>query len=334
MPRDESGKMKRRVVFVLVLVMSILGSAEAEDPVLFSDSYVEEAVEALLGPDPTPTRMLDLTSLEVSGLNVLSLGGLEYALNLVYLDVSSNWISDISPISGLVKLKWLYLQDNLIDDASGLSGLTNLELLSLDDNNIANISALGSLDNLITLWLYNNQVSDISSLAGLTKLNELDLGENQVSDVSPLALLTALEYLWLDHNQVGDIFSLVQLVNLIELDLWSNHISDISSLGLFTKLDMLGLDGNPLNTAAYCRYLPLIEMANPLTIDYLYDPDPNPFAADCSTDMTDLAQWSAHWLDSGCGIENNWCSGADLDDVGDVGLPDFDEFARLWLVGP
>ncbi len=324
-------KMERKAILILLLIISISGRIRAEAPVFFTDPYLEYVVESQLGPNPTPTDMLDLVYLDAFSCEILHLGGLEYAVNLVYLDLGSNWISDISYISELAQLKWLYLDNNLLSNISYLSGLTDLRLLSLDENGIGDISALGSLTNMQTLWLYNNDVNDISALVTLTNLAELDLDENNISDITALGSLTGLEYLWLYNNQIVDIFPLAALVNLIELDLGSNQVSDISAIALSTHLDLLYLDENPLNTPAYCTYLTLIEANNPLTVEFRYDPNPNPFTNDCSTDMIELSQWCSSWLDTDCAESNNFCSGADLDHADDVTLADFAQFARLWL---
>jgi len=301
--------MKRQAILIVILTISLSTRLKAEDPVFFTDSQLELAVESLLGQDPTPTDMLDLTFLDANSCDIYHLGGLEHALNLTYLDVSYNSVFDLSPISGLVNLKWLYLEDNLISDISELSGLTDLEIL----------------------YLYNNQVNDISALAALENLTELDLDDNQVGDISALGVLTGLEYLWLYNNQVDNITVLAPLFNLIGLDIGSNQISDISAIELCTHLDILYLDQNPLNTPAYCTYLPFIETNNPLTTMFSYDPNPNPFTSDCSTDMTELEQWSSHWLDTGCSPSNDFCSHTDLDHINDVNLNDFALFTQLWL---
>jgi len=146
-----------------------------------------------------------------------------------------------------------------------------------------------------------------------------------------LASLSGLECLWLYDNEVEDISPLTQLINLIELDLGANRISDISILALCSHLELLCLDDNPLNTPAYCSYLPLIEIMNPLTTDYVYDENPNPLTSDCSTNMAELAQWAGSWLDGPCDASNEWCSGGDLDHLGDVESGDFAQFGKLWL---
>jgi hypothetical protein len=147
-----------------------------------------------------------------------------------------------------------------------------------------------------------------------------------------LSGLTNLWYvLYLGGNEITDISALSGLVNLRYLHLEGNQISEISSLAGFTNLTRLRLTYNPLNTAAYCAYLPLIE-ANNLGASISYDePNPNPMTEDCSTHFADLAVFVSHWLEIGCDVPNNWCGGADLDHIDDVNFKDFAEFAKYWL---
>ena len=233
-------------------------------------------------------------------------------LDLIYLDASYSDILHLGGLEYAVNLIYLDANSNWIGDLSPIAGLVELK------------------------WLYleNNYISDVSALSGLTNLQLLSLDDNGISDISALAPLTSLQTLWLYNNQIDKIVVLALLTNLIELDLGANQISDISSIGLLTKLDLLDLDWNPLNTPAYCKYLPLIQLNNPLNTELLYDPNPNPFTDDCSTDMTELAQWSLRWLDVACTESNNFCHGADLDHIRDVTLHDFAQFAELWLRGP
>ena len=48
-------------------------------------------------------------------------------------------------------------------------------------------------------------------------------------------------------------------------------------------------------------------------------------------DLLDYSFWSQRWLLSGCMSSNNWCEGADLDQLGDVDLEDLYVFAAYWL---
>jgi len=52
---------------------------------------------------------------------------------------------------------------------------------------------------------------------------------------------------------------------------------------------------------------------------------------DGKINMIDLAVFSTHWLDKNCNEVNNWCSGADLNHINDVGIEDLARLAFHWL---
>ena len=156
----------------------------------------------------TQAEMASLTRLKAPNKNIRALTGLEFAINLTWLDlgtvyvsgegyINSNEISNLSPLSGLTNLERLDLGDNSISDvsalASALSGLTSLEWLDLSSNSISDVSALSGLTSLETLWLGSNSISDITPLSGLTSLKTLWFSFNSISDVSALSGLTSLE---------------------------------------------------------------------------------------------------------------------------------------------
>jgi len=116
------------------------------------------------------------------------------------------------------------------------------------------------------------------------------------------------------------------------LYLSGNQISDISAVSGLTKLTKLWLKGNPLNTAAYCKYIPLIISNNP-GIDLQYYANLNPITHDCSTDLIDFAMFAVHWLETGCSTNNNWCGWTDLNHDNCVDISDLKEFADYWLKG-
>ncbi len=110
----------------VVVCLSLLGVVRAEEPVYFADASLKTAVEdELWVSDPTPTDMLNLTSLDAGSLEIKSLVGMEYAKNLMDLRLRFNRIQDISPLAGLTNLKYLVLHRNWLTDLSPLGGLSN-----------------------------------------------------------------------------------------------------------------------------------------------------------------------------------------------------------------
>ena len=133
------------------------------EPVDIPDANLRRAIEDALGlARGTPITQLRLERLrrlvaQESGISDLT--GLEFAVNLSYLELGFNDITDISPLAGLTNLTNLGLWSNDIADFSPLAGLTNLTSLSLGSNDIADISPLAGLTNLTYLHFAASQTS-------------------------------------------------------------------------------------------------------------------------------------------------------------------------------
>ena len=63
--------------------------------------------------DLTPEVMLELTHLEAPDYEIKSLEGLEYAENLVVLNVSNNLLEELDPIRDLRRF-WMYLEISFV----------------------------------------------------------------------------------------------------------------------------------------------------------------------------------------------------------------------------
>ena len=255
---------------------------DATESVTIPDANLRAVIEDSLGKASgapiTQAEMANLTRLEAQNKGIRDLTGLEFAINLTWLDLSearissssvanTNSFSDLSPLANLTRLTWLDLSYNdNISDISSLSGLTNLTHLNLSTNwaiadfsslsgltnltelylfGISDVSVLSGLTNLTTLSINSTDISDISSLSGLTNLTELRLDGpstigTDISDISPLSGLTNLTKLSLSGHKISDISSLPSLTNLTELYFSFVPISDISSLSGLTSLTRLG----------------------------------------------------------------------------------------------
>jgi hypothetical protein len=282
----------RPLSFALTCALLFSVVVRAEDPVEFSDPTLKAAVQdALWIWDPTPTDMLSLTELvciqdlQERDKGISSLDGLEYATNLLLLNLRANQITDISPLSGLTNLRSLNLSQNEISDLSPLSSLTGLDYVNIHENRISDLSPLSTLDNVTTLICRFNEVSDPSPLSGMTGLSKVDfagnqiadlsglfalanvtlliLRNNQISDISALGSLTKLTSLDLGGNQVSDVRPLSDLGDLRTLNVQNNQISDISALAGLTHLDYLDIRNNPLPQEAYDTDIPQIIANNP-----------------------------------------------------------------------
>ena len=206
-----------KLVFVLAVLVAIVSVSASADVVNFPDPGLEAAIREEIGiptGDIQDSDLTGVTHLSASERGISELEGIQYCVNLVYLDLWDNRIDDISALSTLTTLEYLDLWDNQIDDISALSTLTTLEYLDLEGNQIVIIPDLSDLTVLEELYLDGNQVIDISALSDLTSLRRLSLDDNQIVDISPLSGLTDLVYLYLQGNQIFDISALVDAAGL------------------------------------------------------------------------------------------------------------------------
>ena len=244
---------------------------------VIADSLGKASDEAIIAAD-----MATLTRLEVPNKDIRDLTGLEFATNLTWLDLGSEYasgdgyindnnISDFSPLSSLTSLERLYLDNTDIPNISVLSSLPNLTVLDLSYNSILDysplskltsleglslrriylsdisdlISVLSGLPNLTVLNLNSNDtISDFSPLSSLPNLTRLSLHGSSISDVSWISSLPNLEWLILGYNDISDITPLSNLTNLETVWLGNNNISDISAVANMTNLEWLRLERN------------------------------------------------------------------------------------------
>jgi hypothetical protein len=239
---------KTNSVFLIICALAMHACTAQESSIHIPDPYLKAAIEDKLWVwDPTPTDMLELTSLNLSSRKIENLKGLEYAKNLHTLRLTHNQISDLSPLSKLSNLRKLIPNNNQITSLSPLAGLGQLRHLDMHENKITDLTPLSGLSHLEYLNLHENRVRKLSGLSNLTNLQHLDLNLNEIADLSPLSDLRKLAYLNLSHNQIKDISALSGLTGHMRLYLYDNQISDISPLSGLNNLEVLSLPNNQIS---------------------------------------------------------------------------------------
>lgn len=220
---------------------------------------------------------VNMTSLDLTGNEVIDLTPLKKCKNLVnlelddqYLAESRQYLTDISPLKDLTKLKKLVLKNNKIEDLSAIGNLTNLEELDLYGNRgiksingfenlkklkklllnrtvgITDISPLKECKDLEELSIQNNKVSSIEALKDHEKLTLLDIsGNKQITDLSPLEKSTKMTRLLANGNKIESLDSLKKLTELKEIHISENNIKDLSPLEELVNLEDLDISNNP-----------------------------------------------------------------------------------------
>lgn len=100
----------------LLQAKSDLEELDLTQVITVHDKYLRNVIQQKLGitGDLTLGDLHALTTLEASNARIQSLEGLQYARNLVSLDVSGNEITDFSPLKNLEKLKTIMAHPQLV----------------------------------------------------------------------------------------------------------------------------------------------------------------------------------------------------------------------------
>ena len=190
MKRKLSAKKKFVPVFLVLCLMLTLTlmsmtamAADTDITSKFTDPIFRDAVRNELGIGPTDpiydTAVAALIYLDVSGLGITSLDGIECFTSLEVLFCSDNQLSNLD-----------------------LSGLSSLELLWCEDNELPSLDLTG-LGSLEYLYCYANQLPslDLSSLTGLAYLN---CSDNQLTSLDLTSCIGSLTDLYCSNNYMNN----------------------------------------------------------------------------------------------------------------------------------
>lgn len=172
-----------------------------EDPAL--DAAIHHYFNRTVGEAVYVNELTYIETLDLSGLGISSLKGLEHLTNLWCLELRDNQVSDLTPLRNIYSLEVLDLKGNQVTDISPLCSLYNLGELDVSENRI---SVLPN-DFSAMIWLYHidlshNEITSIKSLATLPAIEALFLQDNQITSLEGLAGLTGLEVLYLGNNPI------------------------------------------------------------------------------------------------------------------------------------
>lgn len=258
-------------------------------PISFNDRKLEAAIRAQVHVPEGNIYKGDVSSIQkltIVNQDVLKIDGLEYMVNLNYLDLTNNNIRDLTPLKKLNKLSALFLKGNFVEDYSPIvvlynklkekdfdikisfndknlenavkeavgkkngelvpSDLVAIKELDLSDKGIKSLQGTQYFVNLVRLDMSGNMIEDLEPLRTLTKMKTLLLSSNLLVDITPLQYLSNLEYLNLDNNKVYDLTPLLQVVHLKQLSLMQNNISNTILIGKLVELEVLDLSKNSI----------------------------------------------------------------------------------------
>ncbi len=149
----------------------------------------------------------NLTNLEINGLTLKNLDGIENCKNLEAIYCYSI-VDDLSKVEYLKNLDTIYITklqnfDNAIDILKGLEKLKNL---SISGNiTVKSMKRIEELNNsLVYITLSNVGIEKIEGLKKFTNLKSITLNNNNIKDITPIADIASINNitgLYLDGNK-------------------------------------------------------------------------------------------------------------------------------------
>ena len=201
-------------------------------------------------------------SLDIMGLNIISLEGISAFTNLGWLRCSNNNLTTVDlsqnlnlnklqigenqlttlDVSMLTNLVWLVCNNNQLSSLNVLP-LVNLELLDCRYNNLTTID-VSSLSNIYTLDLSHNQISSLD-LNGADGVVQLILQNNQLSFID-LSMLYQVQVVYLSFNNL----TAIDISNLHTVSQISLHNNQLSTLDASQNVNLtyLGCTNNNMQS--------------------------------------------------------------------------------------
>ena len=149
----------------------------------------------------------NLTNLEINGLTLKNLDGIENCKNLEVIYFYSI-VDDLSKVEYLKNLNTIYITnlqnfDNAIDS---LKGLEKLKSLNMSGNiTVKSMKRIEELNNsLVGITLSNVGIEKIEGLKKFTNLKSINLTTNNIKDITPIADIASINNitgLYLDGNK-------------------------------------------------------------------------------------------------------------------------------------
>ncbi len=240
-------------------------------PISFADPALEFAIRAKIGLDTGELLSGDVasvTSLNLTGLSISLLSGLQHFTALTTLSLTSNLVVDVSPLQGLTELKSVSLANNQVRDIGPLVSNAALALGSsvilagnplsvtsrtthvrtLQDRGAtvtADAFVVSFADSLLEVAVraaLQQSTGDLKHL-DLETITTLDVAADSISNLSGMEFMRGLVDLDLRNNQITSIAQLSSLKKLEVLDLTDNTIGSFAPLAGLTAIRDLRLTG-------------------------------------------------------------------------------------------
>ncbi|MFP6591673.1 MAG: leucine-rich repeat domain-containing protein [Candidatus Latescibacterota bacterium] len=223
-------------------------------PITFADPTVEFVLRDLVGVaegDLLTGDVDGITTLNLSGLNISLLDGLQHFTSLTTLSLTDNLIVDLSPLQGLANLKTVTLAANEVRD---IEPLVDNPALARGSSVILVGNPLSTLSRTTYVTTMKDRgatvTADAFAVTFADSLLEVAVRAALMQPTGDLLHLDLETITTLDvaADSIADLSGIEFMRSLVELDLRDNEITSISKLSSLQKLQVLDLSGNAIGS--------------------------------------------------------------------------------------
>lgn len=184
------------VALAFANVTAMAASSAEEVYVDIPDANLSAALADVCGSTVNPGKVLlskleAVENLDLSGLGIKDLTGLEKAKNLKTLDLSDNAITNIAGLTNLSALETLDLTGNKVSGIYSISSLKKLTKLILSDKVTVDVVNYAKANMFQNLYRYYTDYRNSAAMQLLMGDSWLSLIDNVVANVSDLRYMTA-----------------------------------------------------------------------------------------------------------------------------------------------
>ncbi len=224
--------------------------------VVIPDATLRKAIKSAAGvPSDSDVSVADMLgligTLDLSGLGISSLVGLEYAINVNRLILSNNKLTSLESLSNLYKLENLDYSNNQIKVVPGwIFASDSLVYVNGNNNNTTLVSASDQDSVLEELYLEGNNLTALPDLWCLKKIQVLSIANNNFVEFPETVLsMTTLKSFSIAKNDIEKVPDMSKLVALKTLDMSNNSIIAFPD-GIYNmpSLKQLNLSGNRITS--------------------------------------------------------------------------------------
>ncbi|MBR5272986.1 MAG: PHB depolymerase family esterase [Clostridia bacterium] len=221
----------------------------ADDAVAFADWNLKNAL-VNAGYDKnndgelSESEMAMIYGIDLSGLGITNISGLEYATNLKFVDLSNNALTSIDALASCAELQYVDVSDNKLTSIVALANATKIFILAADNNDITSISAVAGLENVVTLSFAGNEIKDISALQNMSSIRKVNFASNSIEDINAISTLTYVNYLYFSDNEITSLAAIADLEYLFDAQFDKNRIdiTDDVNAGIIADLTSKGVE--------------------------------------------------------------------------------------------